>query len=166
MPGRDKLAEMAMAYSLYGKAWRPSLAAFALSFPTHLGYFAVFYCTGQALRFNGVHMPGFGELCVILPIVNTLSAMPISVGGLGVREGLFQIFLHQLSGVRETDAVLISSGGYFLTFFWGLIGGVLYLFYRPSDHARLRDIKTEVASLEHTVAEEEVAMEAAEREKP
>jgi hypothetical protein len=42
---------------------------------------------------------------------------------------------------------------------------VLYLFYRPSDHSRLRDIKKEVASLEHTVAEEEVALEAADRKK-
>jgi glycosyltransferase 2 family protein len=165
LPGRDKLAELAMAYNLYGKSWRPSLAAFGLSFFAHLGYFAVFYCTGQALHFNGVRMPTFGELCVILPIVNTLSAMPISIGGLGVREGLFQVFLHHLCGVRETDAVLISSTGYLLTFFWGLIGGTFYLFYRPTDHARLRDIKSEVAALEHIVAEEEVALEAAEQKK-
>jgi len=165
LPGRDKLAELAMAYNLYGKAWGASLGAFALSFLAHLGYFAVFYCTGQALHFNGIRMPTFGELCVILPVVNTLSAMPISIGGLGVREGLFQVFLHHLCGVRETDAVLISSTGYLLTFFWGLIGGVFYLFYRPSDHARLRDIKSEIAALEHTVAEEEVALEAAEQKK-
>jgi uncharacterized protein (TIRG00374 family) len=165
MPGRDKLAELAMAYNLYGRAKRSTLTAFALSFAAHLGYFAVFYCTGQALQHNGIRVPSFGELCVILPVVNTLSAMPISLGGLGVREGLFQVFLHQLCGVRETDAVLISSTGYLLTFFWGLIGGVLYLFYRPTDHARLRDIESEVAALEHTVAEEEVALEAAEKEK-
>jgi len=165
MPGRDKLAELALAYNLYGRAWQPTLAAFALSFIAHFAYFAVFYCTGQALRHDGIRMPTFGELCAIMPIVNTLSAMPISLGGLGVREGLFQVFLSRLCGVRPTDAVLISSTGYLLTFFWGLIGGVIYLFYRPTDHARLRDIKTEVAALEHTVAEEEVALETSEQEK-
>jgi hypothetical protein len=92
--------------------------------------------------------------------------MPISLGGLGVREGLFQIFLSRLCGVSEGVAVVISSTGYFLTFVWGLIGGVLYLFYRPSEHARLREIKTEVAAFEHSVAEQEVAMEIAEEEKP
>jgi uncharacterized membrane protein YbhN (UPF0104 family) len=166
MPGRDKLAELAMAYNLYGRAWRPTLAAFLLSFPAHLAYFAVFYCAGQGLWHEGIRMPTFGELCSILPIVNTLSSMPISLGGLGVREGLFQVFLNRLCQVREGDAVLISSTGYFLTFFWGLIGGAIYLFYRPSDHARLRDIKSEVAELEHTVAEEEVALEAAEKKDP
>ncbi|MEP6671058.1 MAG: lysylphosphatidylglycerol synthase transmembrane domain-containing protein [Chthoniobacter sp.] len=165
MPGRDKIAELALAYNLYGRAWRPTLAAFGLSFIAHLAYFAVFYCTGQALRHSGLRMPTFGEMCAIMPVVNTLSAMPISLGGLGVREGLFQIFLNRLCGVRETDAVLISSTGYLLTFCWGLIGGAIYLFYRPTDHARLRDIKSEIAALEHTVAEEEVALETAEKEK-
>ncbi len=167
MPGRDKIAELAMAYGVYGRAWRSTLGALALSMVAHFSYIAVFYCTGQALQDAAQHLrvPTYYEMCVILPLVNTLSAMPVSVGGLGVREGLFQVFLHQLCGVRETDAVLISSTGYLLTFFWGLIGGVLYLFYRPSDHSRLRDIKKEVASLEHTVAEEEVALEAADRKK-
>ena len=165
MPGRDKLAELAMAYTLYGNAWKPTLAAFALSLVAHLGYFGVFYCTGEALRHEAVVLPTFGDLCVIMPVVNTISAMPISLGGLGVREGLFQVFLHKLCGVHETDAVLISSTGYLLTFFWGIIGGVLYLFYRPTDHSRLRDIKSEMAALEHTVAEEEVALEIADEEK-
>jgi hypothetical protein len=166
MPGRDKLAELALAYNLYGRAWKSTLSAFGLSFIAHLGYFAVFYCTGQALHHGGIRMPTFSEMCVIMPVVNTLSAMPISLGGLGVREGLFQIFLNRLCGVRESDAVLISSTGYLLTFLWGLIGGVFYLFYRPTDHARLRDMRSEVAALEHTVAEEEVALETAEKEKP
>ena len=166
MPGRDKLAELALAYNLYGKAWRPSLIAFALSFAAHLGYFAVFYCTSEALRHGVMRLPTYGELSIIMPIVNTISAMPISLGGLGVREGLFQIFLNQLCDVRKTDAFLISSAGYFLTFVWGLIGGVLYLFYRPTDHKRLRDIKSEIAAFEHTVAEEEVALETADKNKP
>ena len=46
-PG-SKTAGLAMAYKLYGRAWGPTLTAFALSFIAHLGYFAVFYCTGQA----------------------------------------------------------------------------------------------------------------------
>lgn len=166
MPGRDKLAELALAYNLYGRAWKPTLAAFGLSFIAHLGYFAVFYCAGRAMQHDGILMPTFGEMCSIMPIVNTLASMPISVGGLGVRESLFQLFLSRLCAVREGDAVLISMGGYFLTFCWGLIGGAIYLFYRPTDHARLRDIRSEVAELEHTVAEEEVALETAEKEKP
>jgi uncharacterized membrane protein YbhN (UPF0104 family) len=167
MPGRDKIAELAMAYNLYGRAWRASLSALGLSMIAHFAYIAVFYCAGQALPHDDVHtiMPNFGQMCIVLPLVNTISAMPISLGGLGVRESLFQVFLDRLCRVHPTDAVLISSTGYLLTFFWGLVGGLIYLFYRPSDHSRLRDIKSEMAALEHTVAEEEMALEASEEKK-
>jgi hypothetical protein len=67
--------------------------------------------------------------------------------------------------VSEAVAVVTSSTGYILTLMWGLIGGVVYLFYRPTEHARLREIRSEVATLEHAVAEEEVALEIAEEEK-
>lgn len=165
MPGRDKLAELAVAYNLYGKAWGATLAAFVLSIAAHVGYFAVFYCAGESFHLAGTATPSLGDLCAILPIVNTITAMPISLGGIGVREGLFEVFLGQLSGVKPAVAVMISSVGYFLTLGWGLVGGVIYMFYRPSEHARLGEIEAEVRAFEHSVAEEEIAHEAAERRK-
>ncbi len=165
MPGRDKLAELAVAYNLYGKAWTTTLAAFFLSIAAHVGYFAVFYCAAESFRVAGARIPTLGELCAILPIVNTITAMPISLGGIGVREGLFEVFLGQLCHVSPAVAVMTSSVGYLLTLGWGLIGGVIYMFYRPSEHARLREIQAQVRAFEHEVAEEEVAHEAAEREK-
>jgi uncharacterized membrane protein YbhN (UPF0104 family) len=164
-PGRDKLAELALAYTLYGRAWRTSFACIAVSIAAHIGHFAVFYCAARALAHDNIRLPTFIELCTIMPIVNVLAAMPISIGGLGVREGLFQVFLSNLCGVNEAIAAVISSTGYVLMLCWGLLGGVLYLFYRPTEHARMREIRTEVATLEHAVAEEEVAMEIADEEK-
>ncbi len=165
-PGRDKLAELALAYTLYGRAWRTSLAGLFISIFAHLAYFAIFYCAARAFAHDGARLPTLGELVSIMPIINVLAAMPISLGGLGVREGLFEIYLSQLCGVSEAVAVVISSSGYLFTLAWGLLGGVLYLFYRPSAHARLRDIEQEVAALEHSVAEQEVALEIAKEEKP
>ncbi len=158
-PMRDRLAEIALAYNLYGRAWRQSLVAFVLSFVAHIGYFAVFYCAAAALRADGVRIPTLVELTAIMPVVNTIAAMPISLGGLGVREGLFQVFLGQLCGVSEAVAVVISSTGYLLTLVWGVVGGVVYLLYRPTEHARLREIRAAVAKAEHAVAEEEIALE-------
>ncbi len=42
-----------------------------------------------------------------------------------------------------------------MVLFWGLVGGIIYLFYRPSEHAKLSDIRNEVEELEHKVAESE-----------
>jgi len=100
-----------------------------------------------------------------MPIINTITSLPISVGGLGVREKLFQIFLGDLCGVSDAVAAIMSTTGYALNLVWGLLGGLLYLFYRPSEHARLREMRSEVATLEHAVAEEEIALETAAEEK-
>jgi glycosyltransferase 2 family protein len=161
LPGRDRVAEVALAYGLYGKAWGATLIAFALSIGAHIGYFAVFYCPALSFHASNVRIPTFGELCAIMPVVNTIIGMPISIGGVGVREGLFQLFLGQLCGVSEAVAVVMSSAGYLLTMAWGVIGAVVYLFYRPSEHLKLREIARSVAGLEHIVAEEEIAMETA-----
>lgn len=164
-PGRDKLADLALAYTLYGRAWRTSAIGIVVSIVAHIGFFGVFYCAARALTHDGMDMPTFGELSTVMPIVNVISAMPISLGGLGAREILFQFFLNKLCGVGVEVATVISLTGYSIMLVWGLIGGALYLFYRPSEHARLREIRSEVASLEHAVAEQEVAMEIAKEEK-
>lgn len=165
LPGRERLAELASAYNLYGKAWRTSLVSLVISVVAHVGYFAVFFCAAQSFRQPGLPTPSLADLSAIMPIVNTITAMPISLGGIGVREGLFQIFLGHLCGVGEAVAVMISSVGYLLTLGWGLVGGVIYLIYRPSEHARLREIQAEVSAIEHTVAEEEIALETAAEQK-
>lgn len=164
-PWRDKLADLALGYTVYGRAWRLSIAGIFVSIVAHIGYFAVFYCAARSLAHDQVRLPSFFDLCTIMPIVNVLTAMPISIGGLGVRENLFYVFLSNLCGVEQAVAQVASLVGYSLTLSWGLFGGLLYLFYRPTEHARLREIETEVAALEHTVAEQEVALEIAEEEK-
>jgi uncharacterized protein (TIRG00374 family) len=165
LPGRDRLAELAFAYNLYGRAWKPTTAAFLLSVVANFGYFLTFYCAAAALHASGP-IPTLTQLCTIMPIINTITALPISVGGLGLREELFEIFFFHLCGVSKSVAPVMSMTGYALSLIWGLMGGVIYLFYRPSEHARMREMRTEVETLEHTVAEQEIALEtAAEEEK-
>jgi hypothetical protein len=161
MPGRDRIAEIALAYNLYGRAWRLSLFTVALSVVAHIGYILTFYFAALAFAAPGTPIPALSEFLVIAPIVNTIAGMPISLGGVGVREGLFQVFLGNLCGTSNAVAVLISSTGYVLTLFWGLAGAGIYLSYRPSEHARLREIRENVAQVEHTVAELELDLEAA-----
>jgi uncharacterized membrane protein YbhN (UPF0104 family) len=165
MPGRDKLAELAFAYNLYGRAWRPSLAAFALSIVVHLGSILTFFYAAKAYASPDTRIPTASEFFTVAPIVNTLVSLPISIGGVGVREGLFQVFLGNLCQVSEAVAVVISSTGYVLMLFWGLIGAGIYVFYRPSEHARLRQMREEVAAAEHSVAELEMEQEVAREHK-
>ncbi len=158
MPGREKIAEMALAYNSYARAWRTSLAAFAIGIAAHLCYFLTFFCAAKAFETAVTRVPTFYDLCSIMPIVNTITAMPVSFGGVGLREKLIESFFN-LTRTPNAVAVVISLGGYILTLLWGLVGGVLYIFYRPSDHSRLSTMKAEVAEFEHEVAEAEIALE-------
>ncbi len=160
-PMRDRLAELAMAYNLYGRAWRASSKAVLASFASHFGYFFTFYCAARAFAAPGITIPTYGQLCIVMPLINTITALPISIGGIGVREKLFQVLLNRLTGVDESVAFLISSTGFAATAVWGVVGGLLYLIYRPTEHVRLDQISEEVAELEHHVAEDEIAEEEA-----
>lgn len=165
-PARSKLAELALALNQYGRARLRLSKAFAISLLCHLGYIFVFYCGARSLEEAGRQLPTFVDMCTVMPVVNTITALPISLGGLGVREGLFQIFLNQLAGVEEETALATSSIGFLLTAMWGGVGGLLYLFYRPSEHAKVTHITEEVAAVEQAVVEAEIALETGVEEKP
>ncbi len=150
MPLRDILIDLSVAYNLYARAWKASLTAISLSIGVHLASFYMFYAAARSLRANVPLLDFFA----VMPIINTLAALPISVGGTGVREGLFQALLSTLCGIKEADAVVISLTGFAMVLFWGVVGGVIYLFYRPTEHAKLSEIKHEVEELEHKIAED------------
>lgn len=163
-PGRDKLAELAMAYNVYGRAIVPCGLAFILSILAHIGYYGVFYCAIRALATPEMEIPTLAKFYAIMPIIGTVTSLPISIGGVGWREKMFEDFLGGLLGASAGVAVAISSMGYLLTLAWGLIGGVVYMFYRPSEHVRMASIRAEMRELEHEIAEEEIALETSEKE--
>jgi len=159
MPGRDKIAELALAYGVYGRAWRPAAIAFALSILAHLGFYGVFYCALRALAASGMEIPTLVQFMAVMPVIGTITSLPISLGGVGWREMLFETFFGGLCAASAGVAVAISSAGFLLLLAWGLVGGLIYIFYRPSEHARIGAIRSEVRDLEHRLAEEEVAIE-------
>jgi hypothetical protein len=149
MPLRDKLIDLAVAYNAYARAWRASLTALAASFGVHFASFFLYVCAARALSVDITT----GALLTVMPIILTLASMPISVGGTGVREGLFAALLVPLCNVPQAEAFTLSLTGFILTAVWGMIGGLIYLLYRPSVHAKMRDVERQVHELEHAVAE-------------
>jgi len=57
------------------------------------------------------------------------------------------------------SAVVISITAFALGVLWGLIGGVITIFYRPSDGSPLsmEGMETEIGEIEHQIEEEERA---------
>jgi glycosyltransferase 2 family protein len=76
---------------------------------------------------KGIHMPlGFQEAAIVMPILICIQLLPLTPNGVGVREFSY-IYLLAPFGVNEAVAVAFSLWDYILTFFYGLIGGLLYL---------------------------------------
>ncbi len=131
MPGREKIREFSRVYLLFVQAWRETLLAATLSGGILVAHFLTFYCSARA--FDAViPLPDF---FAFMPAVDVISALPVSVGGLGVREQLFVTVLGQLCGVPADRAFSISIAGAMLAFLWGLVGLACLPSYRGTRRA-------------------------------
>jgi uncharacterized protein (TIRG00374 family) len=153
-PGREKLIEVSAAYHLYARHWFATLLAFGASLVAHLATFTTFLCVAYAFR-AGVPLIDF---FAILPIERTITALPISFAGVGLREQILQVMLNNLCGVPVAVAKLIGSMSFLIILFCSAPGGIVYFFYRPSGlprHVGMREMEREVATLEHEISETE-----------
>src|SRR5437773_4047196 len=151
-PGREKLIEVAAAYHLYARHWFATLLAFGASLVAHLATFTTFLCVAYGFH-AGVKLIDFFS---VLPIERTLTALPISFAGVGLREQILQIMLSNLCGVPVAIAKLIGSMSFLIILFCCTPGGIVYFFYKPSGalrRVRLREMEHEVATLEHEIGE-------------
>src|ERR1700704_530055 len=153
-PGREKLIEISAAYHLYARHWFATLLAFGASLVAHLATFTTFLCVAYAFR-AGVSVIDF---FAVLPIERTITALPISFAGVGLREQILQVMLHNLCGVPVEVAKLIGTMSFLIIFVCSAPGGIVYFFYKPSGevrHVRMREMQREVATLEHEISEAE-----------
>lgn len=129
LPLRRAIVDLAVATQRYASAPGALVSAFLISIPTHLLLFGSFYCAARALT----EKLGLVDIFSVMPIVNVITSLPVSFGGVGVREKLFEGLLGTLHGTPAAQAALIGIGGYLLMVAWSLVGGLVYLAYRPSD---------------------------------
>jgi glycosyltransferase 2 family protein len=144
-PLRDRLLETSEAYQLFARSKSSLLYAFLLSFPVLFSFYGAFYCTAKAL---GAGVSLF-DMCSIMPIVTSIISLPITPSGIGFRESLLEILLHDLCGVPNQIGVLISLLGFAYFVLFGVAGGITYLFYAPKQHSKWRVMEDEVRRAHH-----------------
>lgn len=129
LPFHRTLENLSEAFQRYAESPAENLLVFGFSILLHGCLFLVMYFVGLAIDLNVT----FWQLAAIVSVVNVLIAIPINVAGLGVREGLFAIFLGLL-GVPPSQAVAFSLLGFGLNLIWSLAGGIYYMRYKKHDH--------------------------------
>ena len=100
--------------------------AFLVTVAAHLAYYASYYCAGKSLHASG-HVASLADILSIMPLVDTIVSVPISFGGIGVRETLFQELLGNLSHVPSALAAFTGSLGFLNQAAWGLVGAAIFL---------------------------------------
>ncbi len=144
LPGRAKFVEVAGACQTYARAWRSTLLGIVVSSIGHASFFFTFYFAARSVG-AGVRL---WDMSTIMPMVNTIVSLPISVAGVGLRETLFSRLLHDLCGTPEALAVPISIIGFLCsTIFYGLVGGVFFLFYRGPAEGQKAEVGTRNAEM-------------------
>jgi uncharacterized membrane protein YbhN (UPF0104 family) len=110
---------------------RPSLMARALGWSV-LVQFGGAVAVGLVARGLGVALP-LAVWCAVVPFVALVMVLPVSISGVGVREGGLAVLLLP-HGVSTDQAVAIGLLWFLCTIVSGLIGGLLFLLDRsPGD---------------------------------
>jgi hypothetical protein len=68
----------------------------------------------------------FVYFLIFLPIIGAITLLPIAMGGLGLREGLFVVYFAK-AGVIKQLALAMSLLSFSFIIFYGAIGGLIYV---------------------------------------
>ncbi len=87
----------------------------------------VWYFGSKSLNTNPQLLPYF----LYIPLIGIITMLPITIGGLGIRENSFTIFFKNDLG--ENNARLASLIFLLINFLFSLIGGIIFLFLKRED---------------------------------
>jgi len=87
----------------------------------------LFYLAGLSV---GIQLPLLSWLTFV-PIVLAANALPLTIAGLGIREYLLILFLGVTAQVDSEHALAASFVVFAIILGVSLLGGLLYIFYRP-----------------------------------
>ena len=97
------------------------LYAMILSFLLQINVVVHYYLIGLAMNFDISLLSYF----LIIPVVTIILMLPISINGIGVREGLFALFFSGY-GIAKTDTIAFVWIGFAMVLVQSILGGVLY----------------------------------------
>jgi uncharacterized protein (TIRG00374 family) len=120
-PFPEFVRKLGTGYAKMAHEWPATLRATGLSVVMLAGYFAVFWFTACAF---GQSIP-FLRFSTLMPVADVIAAIPISLGGFGVREATFVALLGELARVPAATATSISIVGYLANMSWGLVGAAI-----------------------------------------
>jgi glycosyltransferase 2 family protein len=123
---RDKAKQAAQTLVSLRRARSRVVMSFAIGILLQLNVIAQFLILAATLEL-GIDL---WQLAVLVPIVNLITLLPVSINGFGVREAALAA-LGGPFGLSVGGAVLLAYAWVVFALLWGLVGGLVYLRGRP-----------------------------------
>ncbi len=123
------LADLYNYFHIYRSETGTISKALLLSIFVQLSGFSAVYILALGL---GEHVP-FLSLFIYLPLIILVSMIPVSISGLGVREGAFVLFFGFI-GVRPEAAAAISLSWFMSSSAGSLVGLIEYVKYKKEEN--------------------------------
>jgi len=120
--GHPMVVKLRLAMRAYHAHWGVIPQAILLSFVLHLVQAWMHLLLGRALQIN---VP-FSFCIILYPLVGTFAALPISLNGIGLREGGY-LFLLGVIGVTAEKSIAFGLLLFLIVIVDSLIGGLLFL---------------------------------------
>jgi glycosyltransferase 2 family protein len=120
--GHQLAVKLRLALRSYRMHWQALLAAAALSLAVHLVQAWMHTVMARAL---GLELP-FSFSLIVYPLVGTFAAIPVSLNGLGLREGGY-VFLLAVIGIGTEQSIAFGILLFLIVALDSLIGGLLFL---------------------------------------
>jgi glycosyltransferase 2 family protein len=128
--GHPVVVKLRVALRGYRAHWQAIPQAILLSLVVHFVQAWIHMLLGRAIHIDIPY-----SFCIILyPLVGTFSALPVSLNGLGLREGGY-LYLFQFIGVRSEKGIAFGLLLFAIVAVDSLVGGLLFLVQKGSNAA-------------------------------
>jgi uncharacterized protein (TIRG00374 family) len=134
VPHRHVLELVVSGFRQHGAALHLTLAAVAAGAVLTFILVLAGYCIAKGIRLDVTYL----QLLVIMTVAICVISLPISLGGHGVREGIFVLMfaafgiisVDRHSGSGQEPAILFSLLYFAMQMVWSLVGAIVYLTFR------------------------------------
>ena len=133
----EKIKDVVVSIQLYRNCYREIIEAFAATIGSHLLMITTVYLISRAIGCNAAYF----HCLLFVPVIGLISTLPITIGGLGLREASYILLFAQVGATKE-QALGMSLIYFMLLFVWAILGAILAVV--PMEKIFLaKEVKTE-----------------------
>ncbi|MGH8509539.1 MAG: lysylphosphatidylglycerol synthase transmembrane domain-containing protein [Gammaproteobacteria bacterium] len=134
-PYGARVSQVAGVFDLFLASRGQALAVLFLGGVCHAGHLGLYYFAARAQGMDWL----LADALSLMPVIDVITMLPVTLSGLGLREAVFQALLVPLCAVAPATAVFVSLTGFFVGAMWSLPGVGTFLWLRAPAHKESTD---------------------------